>query len=166
MKKYLNKGFTLIELLIVMAILGVLAVVVLVAINPAEQLARTRDAGRVSSVTQLGHGVQAFYTAHNAVYPNATTWGNDLANSGEVTAIPSAITATGYTACGTAATNGWCFATSTTNTVVFARLESKSYGSKCSGSTAYVLFSAIEGRGGTVCSSGDPGISATYVFVP
>lgn len=44
MKNIKNFGFTLIELLIVMAILGVLAVVVLVAINPVQQLARTRDA--------------------------------------------------------------------------------------------------------------------------
>jgi prepilin-type N-terminal cleavage/methylation domain-containing protein len=44
-----NYGFTLIELLIVIAILGVLAVVVLVAINPIEQLARTRDGGRLTS---------------------------------------------------------------------------------------------------------------------
>jgi len=34
--KTLNKGFTLIELLIVIAILGVLAVVVLSALNPVE----------------------------------------------------------------------------------------------------------------------------------
>ena len=47
-----RRGFTLIELLIVMAILGVLAVVVLVAINPIQQLARTRDTGRKSGVTQ------------------------------------------------------------------------------------------------------------------
>ena len=65
----IKRGFTLIELLIVMAILGVLAVVVLLAINPAEQLARTRDTGRVSAVTQMGHAVQAYDTSHNAVYP-------------------------------------------------------------------------------------------------
>ena len=58
-KNYL-KGFTLIELLIVIAILGVLAVVVLVAINPVQQLARTRDAGRKSSVAQIGHAVAAY----------------------------------------------------------------------------------------------------------
>ena len=48
MTAYLKKGFTLIELLIVIAILGVLAVVILVAINPQEQLARGRGGGRTS----------------------------------------------------------------------------------------------------------------------
>ncbi len=70
-----RKGFTLIELLIVMAILGVLAVVVLVAINPVQQLARTRDAGRKSGVTQMGHALEAFYTSQGAEYPDeAANW--------------------------------------------------------------------------------------------
>jgi prepilin-type N-terminal cleavage/methylation domain-containing protein len=93
------KGFTLIELLIVIAILGVLAVVVLVAINPLEQLARTRDAGRISSVTQIGHAVSAYYTSQNAVYPPVATWNTALTTAGELSAIPGAIT---YSVSGTA----------------------------------------------------------------
>lgn len=61
-------GFTLIELLIVMAILGVLAVVVLVAINPVQQLARTRDAGRKSAVQQVGRALQAYSTTHGGSF--------------------------------------------------------------------------------------------------
>jgi len=176
MTKLINKGFTLIELLIVMAILGVLAVVVLVAINPAEQLARTRDAGRVSAVTQIGHAIQAYYTAHNAAYPAAgATWGADLTNSGELSVIPASITAASGGACGTNAINGtWCYNTGVVGTVTqaitFARLESKSYNSKCSGATplANILFSAVEGKGGTVCTAAatDPALAASYTFVP
>lgn len=164
----LNKGFTLIELLIVMAILGVLAVVVLVAINPAEQLARTRDSGRVSAITQIGHAAQAYYTSHNAVYPTATTWGSALSSSGELSVVPGAITSTGYVACATGATSGWCYVTNATDTILYASLESQSYTSKCaSGQTAYMLFSTKQGRGGTVCgnSGSEPVPAASYTFV-
>jgi prepilin-type N-terminal cleavage/methylation domain-containing protein len=165
MKNIMKKGFTLIELLIVMAILGVLAVVVLVAINPAEQLARTRDAGRVSSVTQIGHGIQAYYTAHNAVYPGASTWGSALSTSGELNSVPGAIAfADASTPCSTGATSGWCYATGATDTIVYTRLESKSYGSKCSANTAWMLFSTTQGRGGTHCHAGEPVAATDYAF--
>lgn len=165
MKKYINKGFTLIELLIVMAILGVLAVVVLVAINPAEQLARTRDSGRASSITQLGHAVEAYYTAHNAIYPSASTWGSALSVSGEVSTVPSGVNfADGTTPCTVGATSGWCYVTNATDTIIYTRLESKSYGSKCS-NTAWMLFSTVQGRGGTYCNAGEPVPASSYTFV-
>lgn len=48
-----KKGFTMIELLIVIAILGILAVAVLAAINPVEQINRGRDTGSRSDAEQL-----------------------------------------------------------------------------------------------------------------
>lgn len=50
--KYL-KGFTIIELLIVIAILGVLAVALLITINPGEAQKKTRDAERLSHLKTL-----------------------------------------------------------------------------------------------------------------
>ena len=67
--KKLSKGFTLIELLIVIAVIGVLAAVILVAIDPIEQLARGRDAGRKSTNVQLGRALEAFY-ANTGSYPD------------------------------------------------------------------------------------------------
>jgi len=46
-------GFTMIELLIVISILGILAVAVLSAINPVEQINRGRDTGSRSDAEQL-----------------------------------------------------------------------------------------------------------------
>ena len=51
-KLKLQLGFTMIELLIVITILGILAVAVLSAINPIEQINRGRDTGRQSDAEQ------------------------------------------------------------------------------------------------------------------
>ena len=123
-KKKLSSGFTLIELLIVIAILGVLAAAILVAINPLEQLARGRDGGRKSTIGQLGNAVQAYYTSQNGVYPTANaTWITTLQTAGELKTIPPAITP----GCGAAnVQNGYCYAASATDAIVFTQGESAS----------------------------------------
>ena len=54
-------AFTMIELLIVIAILGILAVAVLAAINPIEQINRGRDTGSRSDAEQLLSAIDRFY---------------------------------------------------------------------------------------------------------
>ncbi len=159
------KGFTLIELLIVIAILGVLAVVVFVAINPAERQAQARDAGRISSVTQLGRSLQAYYTS-NAGYPDVGTWANDLLTTGEISTFPSGIAYTynSVVACTTyvqpAVDGTYCYNEDEVNgngSLVFAKAESTSYRSKCTApEVAYFVFSTADSRGGVICSTGDP----------
>lgn len=68
--KKLLKGFTLIELLIVIAILGILAAAVLVAINPAKRTNQAKDAQIKSDVGSLTSEVQGYFTSPGAgVYP-------------------------------------------------------------------------------------------------
>jgi len=57
------KGFTLIELLIVIAILGILAAAVLVAINPGKRTRQAQDAKRKNDVGALATEVQGYYTS-------------------------------------------------------------------------------------------------------
>jgi len=49
-------AFTLIELLIVIAILSLLMAIVVISINPAEMLKKSRDAKRISSIKNLSLG--------------------------------------------------------------------------------------------------------------
>ncbi|MBU1127395.1 MAG: type II secretion system protein [Patescibacteria group bacterium] len=78
MKRKKNLGFTMIELLIVIAVLGVLAVAVLSAINPIEQINRGRDTGSRSDAEQLLSAVDRFY-ASMGYYPWQTS-ADDLLN--------------------------------------------------------------------------------------
>lgn len=154
------QGFTLIELLIVMAILGVLAVVVLVAINPVQQLARTRDAGRKSGVGQVGRAMTAYYTAHGGSYiTESSSWISVLVSSGELSTVPGAINAgvSGYTACADNIQSNWCYDSnaSLSDAVIYTVLESQSESSKCSSGLPVFAWSTADGRGGLVCGSND-----------
>jgi len=64
----LSKGFTLVELLIVIAILGVIATIVIAAINPIEQANRGQDVGRKADASQMVSALSRYYTAQQG-YP-------------------------------------------------------------------------------------------------
>lgn len=51
------KGFTLVEMLVVLTVLAVLVTIVLVAVNPAHQLAQSRDTKRKADIEALANAV-------------------------------------------------------------------------------------------------------------
>lgn len=52
-----TKGFTLVELLVVIAIIAILAGAMFMVINPAKLMAKTRDAKRISEITQINKAI-------------------------------------------------------------------------------------------------------------
>ena len=63
-----KKGFTLIEVLLVMAILGILVTIVVIAINPGQILKKTRDTRRKQDVVRIAEIMELYY-AENGEYP-------------------------------------------------------------------------------------------------
>ena len=167
-------GFTLIELLIVMAILGVLAVVVFVALSPVEKQAQARDTGRISAVIQVGHALEG-HLASQGIYPDTSNWAQDLLDKGDLSSFPSGIAYSAYsvTNCTTFVQPGvdstYCYDLDVDDGVIlFARLEANNATDKCSvPEVAYFVYSTADGRGGTICSNGDPApwASGTQAYV-
>ena len=99
MRKF--RGFTLIELLIVIALLGALAVGLLAALDPFEQLKKGTDTGTRNTVSELHGAIIRYYAIknhmpwcdedNNCTDPNQTaanTWANtviaDIVTTGEL----------------------------------------------------------------------------------
>lgn len=95
-----RKAFTLIELLIIIAILGILAAAVLVAINPGKRMGQARDAQRKTDLAQIRNALEAYSVTHGS-YPNPAVWGDwgwtgssrlpwlqDLIDSGDIKVAP------------------------------------------------------------------------------
>lgn len=61
-KNISKKAFTLVELLIVIAILGILAVGLLIALDPVEQTRRATDATVLRSAADVKGAIERFYT--------------------------------------------------------------------------------------------------------
>lgn len=149
----LHRGFTLIELLVVIAVLGILASIVLVAVNPGENIARANDSKTKQSVTQLGSSLTSYYSTKQS-FPTADTgWMSDLISGGDLNDRPSAPSVLCNPA--TAMDTNFCLQVSGNSAVIYAQLSAKVEDSKCSSSSdvPYFLFDTSKGRACVVCGS-------------
>lgn len=69
MNQNLQKGFTLVELLVVIALIAVLAVAVILTLNPAELLKQGRDSTRISDLANVNSAI-SFYLSD----VNTSSW--------------------------------------------------------------------------------------------
>lgn len=164
MIKYLffSKGFTLVELLVSISVIGILAAVILVSINPGEQMAKSRDAGKKNAMSELSRAVSSYYYVSGA-WPdhNANNqWITRLKNTyNELKSEVPRIGSTNYDCSsdyeltpgsmsvgwGSTNQNGYCYWVNVTEkeAIIFARLESKTEYGKCGGQIPYYTWHSI-----------------------
>lgn len=74
LNKFSSKGFTLVELLVVIAVIGIMAAAVLIAINPVAKINQAKDGNVKSDVSQLANALTAYYVGSGgASYPTVLT---------------------------------------------------------------------------------------------
>ena len=104
-------GFTLIELLIVIAIIGLLATVILLALSSAR--VKARDAKRQADMHQLANALELYYQDHGSYPPNAVLYQScfwdpkysgyyspncliELVNEGYMKSLPNTLLSSNY----------------------------------------------------------------------
>ena len=109
MKKFLKSrgGFTLIELLVVIAIIGILAAVVVLAINPVAIMQKGRDSSRKSDLATLSKAIDIYMTQGATAVPGGANVNQESffgADPNDDCCSGSATTCTGPQ---NSATGGW-----------------------------------------------------------
>lgn len=137
MNQTAQKGFTLIELLVVIAVLGILASVVLVAINPGERINEANDAGKKNDVGQVAVALESYFTNNNGTYTGATS--STLVSGGYLKRFPSSVTLN----------------VAASESSAYATLAAASAGT-CA-STRYWCYTSATGSSAFLCKASAPG---------
>ncbi len=119
------RGFTLLELLIVIAIIAILSVALIITINPAETLKKSRDAQRISDLASLKTAIGFVLTASSTPYLGTIAGTDYCLNGGSTARIfysyngttcnPASVTPVGADANGTFSSTGQCVASPNTS---------------------------------------------------
>ena len=146
MQKFsLSKGFTLIELLVVIAILGILAAVVLIAINPAERIKESQDTQVRSDISTAASAIEACFTSSaDGTYAACDTT-TELVTGGFFKTAPAT----------TLVFLPKTTAPAGTELKVYAALQAKSArdNASCTGTTAFYVYNTTNGSSSVSCTT-------------
>lgn len=76
-KKEFNRGFTLLEIMLVIALIGILAVILIFTINPARRLSEAHNAQRKVDVAAIVNAIYQYAIDNNGSLPAGIPEGSD-----------------------------------------------------------------------------------------
>jgi prepilin-type N-terminal cleavage/methylation domain-containing protein len=152
MNRKTSKGFTLLEILLVIAAIGILAAIVLVAINPNRQIAQARNAQRRSDVNTIYKALEQYLIEKQGYPAGITETEQDICiNNNTTGCVNLGVLVPDYVAGIPVDPSGTSYKIGIVDGRVRVRASEAELG----------VNIAISGSGGTVAGEGDGEIDAT-----
>lgn len=151
--KYMKKLQLGIRSLVIIGCLLLLGILSVQAGDFGEKKALKRDEKRLSQLGSLAERVVA-YQKKTGDYPEANDkWMEVMIDASVLDRLPPTIEGT---ACNTNAVHNYCYARKQKQLIIYTKLESRLQNARCSGNTAWGVYSLTNGRGGIICLATEP----------